>query len=131
MLRVNGTFELSKGKDDSPKTTGIWLYTEPITIEKEGEILDIFLMDCECFQHMPNDLNRIKLYTLVVSLCSFLIYNTKDLIRDSHFIPLQNLRSKSAPQFLWLLRDLDVTSVKNEMEKENFQLKSPHKTVAE
>ena len=28
-------------------TRGIWFYSEPITIEKDGEIFDIYVMDSE------------------------------------------------------------------------------------
>ena len=37
----------SNVQDGTPFTKGLWIYAEPLTIEKEGEAFDIFFIDSE------------------------------------------------------------------------------------
>jgi len=57
-------------------TKGLWFWSEPVTIEKDGEIFDIFLMDSEGLGGTEKNLTYdTKIFTLAVLLSSFLIYN--------------------------------------------------------
>ena len=78
-MRLDDSFEVHRPSDVGTK--GVWIYTEPITIEKEGEILDIFLVDCEGFSGVK-DIYAIRLLSLVLSLASLVIFNTAGEISD-------------------------------------------------
>jgi GTPase Era involved in 16S rRNA processing len=79
ILRLQNSFHVYHKPELNTK--GIWIYTEPITIEKDGEILDIFLMDCEGFTN-KNDIYSIRLLSLVTSLASLVIFNTTGEITE-------------------------------------------------
>jgi len=81
-VRIKNTFELNK-QPEFAETQGLWLYTEPITIEKEGDILDIFLMDCEGLT-LATDINQIRLLSLILSLSSLVLFNSREMT-DNHF----------------------------------------------
>jgi hypothetical protein len=54
----------------------IFTFSEPITIEKDNEIFDIFIMDSEGLGGVEKNQNYdIKIFTLSLLLSSFLIYN--------------------------------------------------------
>eukprot|EP00347_Sterkiella_histriomuscorum_P012206 403369487 len=115
-------------------TRGLWFYSEPITIEKDGEIFDIYVMDSEGLGGVDKNQNYdIKIFTLCVLLSSFLIYNQVGVIDETAITNLslvtnlakniqiqknqqsntggangmnnQQTLSDYFPQFLWLLRD--------------------------
>jgi len=70
-------------------TRGLWFYAEPITIEKDGEIFDIFLMDSEGLGGVDKSHNYdVKIFTLAVLLSSFLVYNQVGVIDET---AIQNL----------------------------------------
>lgn len=57
-------------------TRGLWIYTEPITINVEGEEFDIFVMDSEGLGGVDkNSTHDTKIFTLTVLLSSFLVFN--------------------------------------------------------
>jgi hypothetical protein len=57
-------------------TRGLWFYSEPITIEKDNEIFDIYIMDSEGLGGVDKNQNYdVKIFTLAVLLSSFMIYN--------------------------------------------------------
>lgn len=112
-------------------TRGLWFYAEPITIEKEGEIFDIYIMDSEGLGGVDKNQNYdVKIFTLAVLLSSFLIYNQVGVIDETAITNLslvtnlaKNIQiqqrsnqmqqqannseqlSEYFPQFLWVLRD--------------------------
>ena len=58
LLKVKGAFDVLPKQDpkvkfgsqqSSPRCTtkGLWIYADPITIEKEGDVFDIFFVDSE------------------------------------------------------------------------------------
>ena len=64
-------------------TRGLWFYSEPITIEIENEIFDIYVMDTEGLGGVDKSQNYdIKIFTLSVLLSSFLIYNQVGVIDE-------------------------------------------------
>jgi hypothetical protein len=107
-------------------TRGLWFWSEPITIEKDNEIFDIYIMDTEGLggtdKHQSYD---IKIFTLAVLMSSFLIYNSVGVIDENAISNLslvtnlaKNIQVKNVvnpslgkdlssyfPHFLWLLRD--------------------------
>ena len=57
-------------------TRGLWIYSEPITINVEGEEFDIFVMDSEGLGGVDqNSTHDTKIFTLTVLLSSFLVFN--------------------------------------------------------
>ena len=57
-------------------TRGLWFYSEPITIEKDNEIFDIYIMDSEGLGGTDKNHNYdVKIFTLATLLSSFMIYN--------------------------------------------------------
>lgn len=64
-------------------TKGLWFWSEPVTIEKDGEIFDIYLMDSEGLGGTEKNLTYdTKIFTLAVLLSSFLIYNQFSVIDE-------------------------------------------------
>lgn len=64
-------------------TRGLWFYSEPITIEKDGEIFDIYVMDSEGLGGVDKNHNYdTKIFTLATLLSSFLIYNQVGVIDE-------------------------------------------------
>ena len=64
-------------------TRGLWFFSEPITIEKDGEIFDIYLMDSEGLGGVDKSQNYdVKIFTLATLLSSFLIYNQVGVIDE-------------------------------------------------
>ena len=49
LLKVQGAFQEhhSQLQQSESVTRGLWIYADPITIEKEGEVFDIFFVDSE------------------------------------------------------------------------------------
>ena len=109
-------------------TRGLWFFSEPITIEKEGQVYDIYVMDSEGLGGVDKDQNYdVKIFTLSMLLSSFLIYNSVGVIDESALSSLslvsnitKNVQltahsqskaqdstrlSEHFPSFLWLLRD--------------------------
>ena len=65
-------------------TRGLWFYSEPIIIEKDGEVFDIYIMDSEGLGGVDKHQNYdIKIFTLSVLLSSFLIYNQVGVIDET------------------------------------------------
>ena len=123
---------LSGAKDDSFQvspsvdacTRGLWFYSEPITIQKEEEIIEIYLMDTEGLGGIDKNQNYdIAIFTLGLLLSSFFIYNSIGVINENELTNLSlvtNLANRIQtleeeedavhlinhfPTFLWLLRD--------------------------
>lgn len=70
-------------------TRGIWFYSDPITIEKDNEIFDIYIMDSEGLGGVDKNQNYdIKIFTLTILLSSFLIYNQIGVIDENSIINL-------------------------------------------
>lgn len=118
-LRVKNAFQLNRQQSETQKTQGVWIYTEPITIEKEGDILDIFLMDCEGFKP-SSDIYQIRLLALILSLASVIIFNTKGIAGTqlNALNMVQQLRYSDLgfycnPQLLWLLRDVESSTLQS------------------
>lgn len=105
-------------------TRGIWFYSEPITIKKDEEIIDIYVMDCEGLGGVDKSQNYdIQIFTLGILLSSFFIYNSYGVIDENALNTLSlttNLANKihsledeedvvhlinHFPTFLWVLRD--------------------------
>ena len=103
-------------------TQGIWMATSVLECEK----FDIILLDTEGFGNVQcSEKMVMKLATLTTLLSSFLIYNSKKLVKPVDFDNIRwftllsscvlkhtadHLMEKEAkkifPQFLWLLRDV-------------------------
>jgi hypothetical protein len=65
-------------------TRGLWFYSEPITIEKDNEIFDIYIMDSEGLGGVDKNQNYdVKIFTLAVLLSSFMIYNQVGVIDET------------------------------------------------
>ena len=65
-------------------TRGLWVYSEPITIQKEDEIIDIYLMDSEGLGGVDKNQNYdTKIFTLTVLLSSFLVFNQVGVIDEA------------------------------------------------
>ena len=63
---------------NSPNTKGLWIYAEPITIEKDGEVFDIFFVDTEGV--IPDQAisdRQKRLLSIMLSISTFVIYNSK------------------------------------------------------
>ncbi len=57
-------------------TRGLWIYSEPITIEKKGELFDIYVMDSEGLGGTDKNQNYdTKIFTLAILLSSFFLFN--------------------------------------------------------
>jgi len=101
------------------------LFAEPITIEKDDEVIDIFLMDTEGITGLPNHQNS-SIFTLALLLSSFFIFNSVGVIDDLSLQQLSGLMKVKETEgsrsgtgsagstddlkkdFLWLLRDFRV-----------------------
>ena len=104
-------------------TRGLWIYSEPVTIQKDEEVFDIYLMDSEGLGGVDKNQNYdTKIFTLTVLLSSFLVFNQVGVIDEAAISNLslvtalaKNIQvSKTSgtetlpqhmPQFMWLLRD--------------------------
>ena len=65
-------------------TRGVWFYSDPITIEKDNEIFDIYVMDTEGLGGVDKNMNYdVKIFTLSVLISSFLIYNQIGVIDET------------------------------------------------
>ena len=52
------------------------MYSEPVTIEKDGEVFDIYVMDSEGLGGVDKNQNYdTKIFTLTVLLSNFLVFN--------------------------------------------------------
>ena len=87
MNQLIGATEAKKFKVDpsvNACTRGLWIYSEPITLEKEGEVFDIFVMDSEGLGGVDKNQNYdMKIFTLTVLLSSFLIFNQVGVIDEA------------------------------------------------
>jgi len=65
-------------------TRGLWFFSEPITIERDGEIFDIYIMDTEGLGGIDKHTNHdVKIFTLGVLLSSFFLYNSMGIIDEN------------------------------------------------
>lgn len=65
-------------------TRGLWVYSEPITIEKDGEVFDIYVMDSEGLGGVDKNQNYdTKIFTLTVLLSSFFVFNQVGVIDEA------------------------------------------------
>ncbi len=65
-------------------TRGLWIYTEPITINVDGEEFDIFVMDSEGLGGVDkNSTHDTKIFTLTVLLSNFLVFNQAGVIDEA------------------------------------------------
>ena len=87
MNQLIGATEAKKFKVDpsvNACTRGLWIYSEPITLEKDGEVFDIFVMDSEGLGGVDKNQNYdMKIFTLTVLLSSFLIFNQVGVIDEA------------------------------------------------
>jgi hypothetical protein len=105
-------------------TRGVWFYSEPITIKKDEEIIDIYVMDSEGLGGVDkNQDHDVQIFTLTMLLSSFFIYNSYGVIDENALSTLslvtalankiQTLEDEEDaihlinhfPTFLWVLRD--------------------------
>lgn len=105
-------------------TRGVWFYSEPITIKKDEEIIDIYIMDSEGLGGVDKNQNYdIQIFTLAMLLSSFFIFNSYGVIDENSLSTLslvtslankiQNMEDEEDavhlinhfPTFLWVLRD--------------------------
>ena len=113
-------------------TRGIWFYSEPITIKKDEEIIDIYIMDSEGLGGVDKNQNYdTQIFTLAMLLSSFFIFNSYGVIDENSLSTLslvtslankiQNMEDEEDavhlinhfPAFLWVLRDF-VLDLKDE-----------------
>ena len=65
-------------------TRGIWIFSEPITIKKEEEIIDVYFMDSEGLGGVDKTQNHdIQIFTLALLLSSFFVYNSNGVIDEN------------------------------------------------
>jgi hypothetical protein len=108
-------------------TRGIWFYSEPITIKKDEDIIDIYIMDSEGLGGVDKNQNYdVQIFTLAMLLSSFFIFNSYNVIDESSLNSLslvttlankiQNMEDEEDavhlmnhfPTFLWVLRDFTL-----------------------
>jgi hypothetical protein len=82
MVGHNGAFQVDPSVNAC--TRGLWIYSEPITIEKDGEVFDIYVMDSEGLGGVDKNQNYdMKIFTLTVLLSSFLVFNQVGVIDEA------------------------------------------------
>jgi len=60
------------------------MYSEPVTIEKDGEVFDIYVMDSEGLGGVDKNQNYdTKIFTLTVLLSNFLVFNQVGVIDEA------------------------------------------------
>jgi hypothetical protein len=115
-------FEVSSSVDAC--TRGIWIFSEPITIKKEEEIIDVYFMDSEGLGGVDKTQNHdIQIFTLALLLSSFFIFNSYGVIDENSLNSLSLVTSLAAkiqemedeedavhlinhfPSLMWVLRD--------------------------
>lgn len=115
-------FEVSSSVDAC--TRGIWIFSEPITIKKEEEIIDVYFMDSEGLGGVDKTQNHdIQIFTLSLLLSSFFIFNSYGVIDENSLNSLSLVTSLAAkiqemedeedavhlinhfPSLMWVLRD--------------------------
>jgi hypothetical protein len=118
-------FEVSATVDAC--TRGIWFYSEPITIKKDEEIIDIYIMDSEGLGGVDKHQNYdVQIFTLALLLSSFFIFNSYGVIDENSLNSLslvtqianriQHMEEEEDavhlmnhfPTFLWVLRDFTL-----------------------
>ena len=68
------------------QTRGIWFFSEPLQLERDGKKYDIYLMDTEGLGKMQ--LGKIfdqQIFSLSILLSSFMIYNSMGPIDKTQF----------------------------------------------
>ena len=110
------------GPTINPCTKGLWVWSEPITVETtEGETIQVLLIDSEGLGAMDEDQNHdTKIFLLALLLSSYFVYNSVGTIDEN---AIQNLSlivnlskqlnladteddlSSYFPSFMWILRD--------------------------
>ena len=108
-------------------TKGLWMFAEPITIEKDGDIFDIFFIDSEGLSLPSQDRTtdtfasdvyadrQRRLLSIMISISTFVIFNGKlvDIERDLEALSVpEDLCALADRQtsLLWLMRDVDRAS---------------------
>lgn len=70
-------------------TRGFWILADPITIEKDGNIIDVYFMDSEGLGGIDKHQNYdIKIFTIALLISSFFVYNSIGVIDE---VALDNL----------------------------------------
>jgi len=82
LLGIKGGFKVDSTTNVC--TRGLWFWSEPVTIEKDSEIFDIYLMDTEGLGGTDKaQTYDTKIFTLAVLLSSFLVYNSFGVIDEN------------------------------------------------
>ena len=108
-------------------TRGIWMCSKPITINKDGQEIDVYFMDSEGLGGIDKNQNHdVQIFTLAMLLSSFFIYNSYNVIDENALSALslvttlankiQTLEDEDEamhlinhfPTFMWLLRDFTL-----------------------
>lgn len=114
-------------------TRGLWMYSEPIDVELDGQVFEVFLVDSEGLGGVDkNQSYDMKLFALTVLLSSYLVFNQVGVIDEAAIANLsvvtqlaKNVQvargaeggealAAHMPQFLWLLRDFTLELGLNE-----------------
>jgi len=118
------------GPTINPCTKGLWIWSETIESESNGEKMRILVVDSEGIGAFDEDVNHdTKIFLLALLLCSTFIFNSMNTIDENAINSLsliinlsQELQIKSEvlgecdpdeiqkyfPSFLWVVRDFSL-----------------------
>lgn len=133
ILDNKGKVGFGVGPTINPCTKGLWIWSEGVEIDQDGEKITVLVIDSEGLGAFDEDANHdTRIFLLALLLSSYFIYNSVGSIDES---ALQNLslivnlskqiQAKSAqstldgfseyfPSFLWVLRDFALKLVDNQ-----------------
>jgi hypothetical protein len=128
------------GSTINPCTKGLWMWTELLQTEHEGEPMKVLLIDSEGIGAFDEEENHdTKIFLLALLLSSYFIYNSVGTIDESALNMLslivnlsKELQIKSDvlcesadpeevakffPAFLWVVRDFSLRLINSEGDK--------------
>jgi AAA+ ATPase superfamily predicted ATPase len=117
----------SVGPTVNPETRGIYMWSKPVNISQcDGTVIPTFLIDTEGIGSVQqNRTHDVKIFSLALLLCDYLVYNTIGVI-DERAIDMLSLISELSkllasksetlkpddseffPSFAWVLRDFTL-----------------------